>query len=192
MAINLGKKKKTDTYPTKTSINFIDDTQEKVDRTALIIFPIFLILLVLFVKFMVIDPLAEVNAAEREYRQYETQLKALNAQLTDYDQVEAEYSEIVGDYLTETERSFLDRSEMLDMIEDDVFPYVEIQSIQVSGNIIRITTGTTNLDTVSSIVDKLLNDGRNSDVKVKTAKSDSQYNDSVTATMEITFQGVNE
>ncbi len=193
MAINLGKKKDTgNKYPTKTSINFISDKQEKVDRTALILFPVFLILLALFVKFLVLDPMARLEAAKREYSQFETQLNEVKAQLKDYDQISKEYNEIRGDFMNDKERSYLDRSEILDMIKDDVFPYVELQSIQVSDNIIRIASGNTKLDTVSKIVGILLEDTRNADVKVKTAKSDSKVNDDVTANMEIAFAGVNK
>ena len=160
--MNLNKEisfnKKKNSLPTKTSINFIVDEQTKINRISIVTFVIFMILLALFTKFAVIDPLAKVARAEREYREAERQLDVYRNELTDYAKVESEYNEKVGTFLTDNERSYHDRTEILAMIKEDIFNYVNVKSITISGNIVRVSTATTTMENISQIVNVLLND----------------------------------
>ncbi|MBR3252407.1 MAG: hypothetical protein IKF80_11940 [Erysipelotrichaceae bacterium] len=191
--MNLNKElsfdKKKNSLPTKTSINFIVDEQSKINKISIILFVVFMLLLGIFTKFAIIDPLAKVAKAEREYREAEKQLDAYRSQLTDYDAIEAEYNEKVGTFLTDSERAFHDRTEILAMIKEDIFNYVEVKSISISGNIVRVSTATTTMERISEIVQILLNDSKIAYVTPKTTRVGNESSNNVTADLEIGYQG---
>ncbi|MBP5280341.1 MAG: hypothetical protein J6Z03_07635 [Erysipelotrichaceae bacterium] len=191
--MNLNKEisfnKKKNSLPTKTSINFIVDEQTKINRISIVTFVIFMILLALFTKFAVIDPLAKVARAEREYREAERQLDVYRNELTDYAKVESEYNEKVGTFLTDNERSYHDRTEILAMIKEDIFNYVNVKSITISGNIVRVSTATTTMENISQIVNVLLNDSKIAYVTPKTTRVGNETSNNVTADLEIGYRG---
>ena len=193
MALNLNLKKEKIALPKKRTINFISDRTEKNNRMALILFAIFMVCLAVFVKFAVIDPLNKVAKAERVYNEMERQLDAYRSELANYDEVQSEYNEMVGSFLTETELSYQDRIDMLNMVERDVRDYVEIQSVTISNNTIRVQTGKTTMDTVSHIVNVLDSDSRNSYVTVTTTQTEkSDTTDYVYANLIINYSGAGE
>ena len=185
--ISLNKKKNA--LPTKTSINFIVDEQSKINKISIILFVVFMVLLGFFTKFAIIDPLARVAKAEREYREAERQLDVYRNQLTDYAQIEAEYNEKIGTFLTDNERSYLDRTEILAMIREDIFNYVNVKSIAISGNTVRVSTATTTMDNISQIVQVLLNDSKIAYVTPKTTRVENESSNNVTADLEIGYRG---
>ncbi|MBR5341373.1 MAG: hypothetical protein IK151_05555 [Erysipelotrichaceae bacterium] len=191
--MNLNKeisfKKNKNNLPSKTSINFIVDTETKTNRISIVSFLIFLVLLGLFTKFAVLDPLAKVAKAEREYRAAEKQLDVYRNELVNYGEVAAEYNEKVGTFLTDDERSYLDRTDILQMVKEDIFRYVNVRSISISGNVVRVSTATTTMDKISDIVQVLLNDSRVSYVTPKTTKVDNDASENVTADLEIGYRG---
>ncbi|MBO7676721.1 MAG: hypothetical protein J6S49_04330 [Erysipelotrichaceae bacterium] len=191
--MNLNKEisfnKKKNSLPTKTSINFIVDEQTKINRISIVTFVIFMILLALFTKFAVIDPLAKVARAEREYREAERQLDVYRNELTDYAKVESEYNEKVGTFLTDNERSYHDRTEILAMIKEDIFNYVNVKSITISGNVVRVSTATTTMENISQIVNVLLNDSKIAYVTPKTTRVGNETSNNVTADLEIGYRG---
>ena len=185
-------KKDNNHYPDKTEINFIVDKEEKTNRIAIILFMIFLVFLGFFVRYAVLGPLQKVADAERAYRMQESQLNAYKKEVADFDEIQRQYNEMVGDFLNEEEKNYLHRTDILTMIQEDVLNYTEIKSIQISGNTIRVTTGTTTLNTISFIVDGLLKDERNKYVTVKTTQTDNEQTDSVIANLEIIYGGAGE
>ena len=191
MELSLKKENKV-TYPTKTSINFISNVKQKENRMAVILFVVFLLFLAVFTKFGVLDPLARVNEAERAYRVMESEVNTYKDQLKDYEDVQNHYNEIVGTFLTETEASFLDRTDIIKMVDEDIKANVDIKSISISGNTVRITTDVSTMDNISSIVNTLLGDSRNSYVNVSTTKADRDSNDEVYADIMVVYSGVVE
>ena len=95
-------KKEKINLPSKKTINFISDRTARNNRMALIIFGVFMVLLLIFTKFCVLDPMAKVAKAEAAYNQMNAQLNEYRNQLSDYDKVQDEYNEMVGSFLTET------------------------------------------------------------------------------------------
>ena len=193
MALNLNFKKEKLVLPKKKTINFISDRAEKTNRMAVILFAIFMVCLAIFVKFAVIDLLNKVAAAERTYNEMERQLDVYRKELANYNEVQDQYNEMVGNFLTETELSYQDRIDMLNMVERDIRDYVEIQSITMSNNTIRVLTGQTTMDTVSHIVNVLASDSRNSYVTVTTTQTDNaDRTDYVYANLIINYCGAGE
>ncbi|MBQ6492458.1 MAG: hypothetical protein IJI92_01120 [Erysipelotrichaceae bacterium] len=185
-------KKEKINLPSKKTINFISDRTARNNRMALIIFGVFMVLLLIFTKFCVLDPMAKVAKAEAAYNQMNAQLNEYRNQLSDYDKVQDEYNEMVGSFLTETELSYNDRMDMIRMVEKDIKDVVDIQSITVSNNTIRVTTGMTTMDTVSHIVGILDADSRNSYVTVTTTQTERDSSEYVYADLIINYSGAGE
>lgn len=180
-------------YPTKKVMNFVYDEQAKTDRHAIVIFVIFLLFLALFTKLFVIDPLNKVNQLEASYRQMADQVKQYQDSLGDYDTVKAAYDDKAGSFLTDEEKQDLNRTQILDMIQEDIAPYVGVTSIKISGAQVSVFTGDTTLDTVSGMIARLQADARNGYVTVTTTSgSDQSDNDLVQADIEITYGSVTE
>ncbi len=180
-------------YPTKKVMNFVHDEQAKTDRHAIVIFIIFLLFLALFTKLFVINPLNKVNQLESNYNQMAAQVQQYQDTLGDYDSVKDAYDDKAGSFLSDDEKQELNRTDILDMIQEDVAPYVGISSIQISGAQVTVHTDDTTLDTVSGIIARLQADSRNGYVTVTTtSSSDQSNNDLVQADIEITYGSVTE
>lgn len=180
-------------YPTKKVMNFVHDEQAKTDRHAIVIFIIFLLFLALFTKLFVINPLNKVNQLESNYNQMAAQVQQYQETLGNYDSVKAAYDDKAGSFLTDDEKQELNRTDILDMIQEDVAPYVGISSIKIAGAQVSVFTDDTTLDTVSGIIARLQADSRNGYVTVTTtSSSDQSNNDLVQADIEITYGSVAE
>ena len=189
--ITFGKKNRTG-YSTKTYINLVQDTTETDNRRAILLFLLFLVCLGVFVKFAVIDQLAKINRAEAAYRTIESQVQAARQTNSEYADVKKEYDEVTAWYMTEEEKMEVDKSAVFRMLENDMMPYVGIQSVQIAGNTIVVQTDITNLQVVSRFLSALQNDSRNGFVTVTTASAStdsSVTNNDITATVVITYGG---
>ena len=174
------------TYPTKKTMNFVEDVEAKNNKKSLILFGVFLVLLVLFTKFGVIDTLTKINKLESTYNASMEQINILNEELKDYDAVEDKYNSLVGSFLSDSEKYCLNRPDILKMIDEDVLPYVSITNITISGERINVYTSLTDLNTVSKVVAILQNDEKTTYVTVSSTVADSDDSGKVSATIEIT------
>ena len=143
-------------YPTKTSINLVyKEKNTRKNLTALGLFALFLVALAIFTKFMVIDQLAAVNAAESLYHTRQSQLSALQEANSVYDEVEYEYSHFGIGNLSDAELNRHDRENMLNVIDDKVGISKGIRTIQISENTVTISFLTLELKDMSTIVSRL-------------------------------------
>lgn len=175
-------------YPDKTSINLL--MQEKSARDPkfqIALFVIFAVALALFVKFLVIDRLAEAYDAEKAYSQMQVQIGQLKAANEKYDRVREEYSHYGNGYLNDEERAEQDRTAMIRVIDDSVISRSEIQSLEISGNVATLTIDNIRLKAVSDIVASLEADDLVSFVTVSTAGTNTDTNALVTADVIINF-----
>ena len=180
-------------YPSKKVMNFVHDEQAKTDRHAIVVFIIFLLFLAVFTKLFVINPLNKVNQLESTYNQMAAQVQQYQETLGNYDSVKAAYDDKAGSFLSDDEKQELNRTDILDMIQEDVAPYVGISSIKIAGAQVSVFTDDTTLDTVSGIIARLQADSRNGYVTVTTTSSSDQSNtDLVQADIEITYGSVAE
>lgn len=179
-----------DSYPIKTSFNFIEDDEERYNKLSIICFAIFLAVLVIFTKFGVIDTLSKTSALQANYSSVESTNNSLKEQLTDYDEIAKKYNEIAGDFLTENEVNSLNRDTIIKMLDESVFPYVDITNFTASGNQISIFTDETDLNTVSKVLEILQDDERTSYVSISRTLSNSDNNERVTADIEIVIKNM--
>jgi len=143
-------------YPTKTSINLAyKEKKTGKNLTALALFGVFLVLLAVFTKFMVLDQIAAVNAAENLLDTRQRQLSTLQRSNSVYDQVEAEYSHFGIGYLSQDERDRHDRVNMMDVIDDKVGISKGIRTIQISENTAVLSFLTLELKDMSTIISRL-------------------------------------
>lgn len=149
---------KLTTYPKKKSINFVVDNTEKYNKISLVCFGLFLIVLVVFTKFAVIDTLSAINKMESEYNSYLSQIEAYNAKMSDYDEVETRYNELVGDFLTQDEKVSASRIEIVDMINKDFGGFKNIQGYVINGQNVIVNAICDSINEVSKTLEVLQND----------------------------------
>ncbi len=185
--------KKKSVYPEKTSVNFIFNAQKKKNRYAVLLFVIFMIVLAVFVKFAVIDPIAKISSLEAQYNNDVKLLEQYQEQTADYDEVMAKYESLSGSFMTDDEKQLMLRMNMIQMLEEDLINDVPVQNMQITGSTITVHTGNTTLPTVSSLLYKMQNDIRNSYVTVTTTSASGAENESmVTADFVIVYAGGTE
>lgn len=176
------------TYPTKTTINMMRAQESRFSRaTQIALFAVLLVLVGLFAKFAVIDPLAGSMGSSAQVVAAEEQLDQLKAENAHYAEVNEEYSRYVVTGLTEDERNLVDRGTVLNLLESKVMGVGFPSSIKVVGNAATVTSLGVNLDEVARLVEDLKNDDRVAYVTVSTAQGETDA--STSATIQISFKG---
>lgn len=158
---------KLSNYPKKKNINFIVDNTEKYNKISIFCFVIFMIFLVFFTKFAVIDTLSAVNKLESNYNSVLSQIEAYNAKMSDYDEVETRYNDLVGDFLTYDEQLSTSRSQIINMIDGDI-GFEHVENYTIDGQTIIVYTTAMSIKDVTSILNVLQAD---SNVSFATCKS---------------------
>lgn len=174
-------------YPDKEVINFIKNDKKKSDGKALLVFTLFMALVLVFVYFGVIKQLDRVSEAEKEYNQAKSELadwKEKNKELAD---IEEEYNSRVEMYYTDEELQYSNRTEIIDMLNEDVLPYLDNIYVNVSSdNVITITANQADFTTVGAVLDILEADERIYYVNVTT--SDQQDNEGYGYTVDAQYE----
>lgn len=178
---------KKESFPSKKTMNFVSDKQAKTNKLSIVIFVIFLVLLLIFTKFFVIDSISKTNDLISAYNANQSQLDALNEQLSDYKEIETKYNELVGVFLNDDEKNCLNRTDIIKLLDDDVLPYVDITNYTVSSNQVNVYTGVSSLSTISNVLDILQKDDRTHYVTINRTVADSEDNSLVSAEILITF-----
>lgn len=181
-------KLKKETFPKKKTMNFVVDSEAKTNRYSLIGFGIFIVLLILFTKFCVIDVIYKTNEIQSQYNTSNEQMDALNQQLQNYAVVEEKYNAMIGTFLTDSEKLCMNRTDLLKMVDEDILPYVSVTNISITNESISVYTGLTDLNTISKVVDLLQKDEHTTYATVSRTTADSEDSSKVSATIEITCQ----
>ncbi len=176
-----------DVYPSKKTMNFISDKQSKTNKLSIVIFVVFMVLLLIFTKFFVIDTVSKTNDLISAYNANKSELNSLNEKLNDYEEVEEKYNELVGVFLNDDEKNCLNRTDIIKLLDDDVLPYVEITNFTISSNSVNVYTGVCSLNTISNVLSILQNDDRTHYVTINRTVADSEDNSLVSAEILITF-----
>ena len=166
--------------------------KSSVNTTKLLLWVLCLAAIGAFLKFGVFDQINKVRAAEKKYNEIAAQVEQVKETNKEYDAVKAKYDEVTDWYMTEEEQMVIDKSNVCEMLDEDLAPYVGIKSVQIKGNQIVVVTDKTTLDTVSVFLHKLQVDKRNSFVSVTTANASNEKDvitNDVIATVNITYTG---
>lgn len=191
--VSLGslKRGKTPTYPTKTSINLVDTERTRGNlMVQLALFVIALVLIGIFAKFAVVDPLASSMASSNDVAAAQARLDALTAENADYAELNAQYDRYVVPGLTSEEQDLTDRDTVLDLLQQKVMDVGYLSSLRVMGNTATVTCLGADLNQISTLVENLETDKRVSHVTVSTAQGENDS--STSATIQIVFKGAND
>lgn len=148
-------------YPDKEVINFIKNEKKQSDGKALAIFALFMAALLVFIYFGVIKQLDRIDEAEAQYRQVQDELYEYKEKNAELSYIEEEYNSRVEMYYTDEESQYSNRKEIIDMLNEDVLPYMDDISVYVSeDNEINITADQADFATVAAVLKTLQNDDR--------------------------------
>ena len=177
-------------YPDKEVINFIKNDKKKSDGKALLIFVLFMAGVLVFVYFGVIKQLDRISEAEWNYNQALDELNEFKEKNDEMADVEKEYNSRVEMFYTDEEAQYSNRKEIIDMLNEDVLPYLDNISVYVSeDNVITVTANQADFLTVSTVLNVLEADDRIYYVNVTTSNQqnteDAGY--TVDAEYEITW-----
>ncbi len=159
VAVKNSKKKgnvKRRQMPTKRSIN-LAVLSEKKTHFGLLIPGILLILVVAaaFSKFLVIDRLAEVDAARAEVVRLQTKIDQGYEELAGFDDLADLYAHYTYSGFTQEELNRSDRVEVLRLIRSVVLPRTEVSSWTLSGNTLTINLNGETLQDINLLVQQL-------------------------------------
>ena len=159
VAVKNSKKKgnvKRRQMPTKRSIN-LAVLSEKKTNFGLLIPGILLILVVAaaFSKFLVIDRLAEVDAARAEVNRLQMKIDQGYEELAGFDDLADLYAHYTYSGFTQEELNRSDRVEVLRLIRSVVLPRTEVSSWTLSGNTLTINLNGETLQDINLLVQQL-------------------------------------
>lgn len=173
-------------YPDKEVINFIKDEKKKSDGKALLVFTLFMAALLVFIYFGVIRQLQKINEAEAVYKQTVSELNDLKEKNEAMADIEEEYNSRIEMYYSEEEAEYSNRKEIIDMISEDVLPYLDNVTVDVSSdNQITIIANQADFSSISQVLDILEADDRIYYVNVST--SDQQSNEDFGYTVDAQY-----
>ena len=166
------KRGKAPAYPVKTSINLVDTQQQRGNLLAQLgLFTIALVLIGVFAKFAVVDPLAASAASSNEVSAAQARLDVLAAENADYAELNAQY----------------DRDVVLNLLQQKVMGVGHLSSLRMEKNTATVTCLGADLNEVSALVESLESDQRVAHVTVSTAQGENDS--STSATIQIVFAG---
>ena len=174
-------------YPSKKTVNFVEDNTGKYNKISIIGFVIFMIALVIFTKFGVIDTLSKINSLESTYNSTMSTINEYNQKLSSYSEIEAKYNDLVGNYLTESEQLSTSRVQIINMLNKDFDGFDNIVNYTISGQNVTVYTSPMTLADVSKYLNVLQNDSSIIYATCKRTIYDSNDSSLVHGEFEITY-----
>ncbi len=168
-------------YPTKTTMNlYVVERKTQTNRVVLIGILLFL-LVVLFVKFGVIDQYARLSAKEAELSQQKLNVSQAEAKLTNYDEVLATYQ----GFASTGDPNAVDAISVLDLVTTQVMPYANVSSIALKDGVLTLTVTGAPLSTVGDLTSNLMVQDMVENVSVSTASNSTKSTTGDTATITV-------
>lgn len=176
-------------YPDKQTINLAVQETDKVKvRNQLISFGLFLICLVVFAKFAVIDRLNAAEEAKRAYLETQQQIQMMGERTKEYSKVQELYSKLNNSFLSESEAVEIDRMEIMSIVEECVLDKANMESINITKNQVMISIVDTTLESVSEIVAALEANEKTAYVTVSTAGTEKSGEENKAISADIMVQ----
>lgn len=136
-------------------------------------------------KFGVIDQYSRLSRAEAEYNRVHEQNISLSQKITEYAKVQLEYRTYSTEWM---DNSYVDRKDILDMIEAELLPCGNVGNIIINGDTAMITISGMTLEEVSAMVVAVKNQPIVSAVSLNTAQTAGQSGSDVTCTLTISLK----
>ena len=176
-------------YPKKQTINLAVQEVKGISKEwQIAIFCVFLLLLILFTKFAVIGRIEQAEKVRNEYIQTAETIRDLNERLKDYNNVQQIYRQYDTSFFSESEKSEVDRLEIIEMIEECVNSEAYIREIRIASNQVALYLEEIKLSYVSEIVARLQSDERASYVTVSTAGTGNIQDENQMVSADIMIQ----
>ena len=176
-------------YPKKQTINLAVQEVKGISKEwQIAIFCVFILLLILFTKFAVIGRIEQAEKVRNEYIQTAETIRDLNERLKDYNNVQQIYRQYDTSFFSESEKSEVDRLEIIEMIEECVNSEAYIREIRIASNQVALYLEETKLYYVSEIVARLQSDERASYVTVSTAGTGNIQDENQMVSADIMIQ----
>lgn len=186
------KKNKKIVYPSKTTLNLFYKEDRSKSIATLTIYGIFVgVLLIAFLKFGVIDKIAELEKAKDSYEYNKTYLVEQSANLWDYDYVVSQYNRYCSSYLMANE-TFCDRLDVLEMLEQTVFAAARVNSISVVNNQITLNFEELDLAGTADLIKKLEGYKMVESISVRTVNAGEDKIPTVYMTIQVTEEAGGE
>ena len=161
--------------PTKPDINFALVGVKRV-RWWLVLPALVVILAVVaaFSKFLVLDKLAEVSAAQAEAAQVRSRVDACYERIESYGELNEVYAHYTYSGMTEEELARVDRVAVMDLLQRVVFPRTQVSAWTLSKNRLSLNIEGNTLQEINVTVQKLLEDDLVDYCEVHTASTDTK------------------
>ncbi|MCQ2516127.1 MAG: hypothetical protein MJ094_04610 [Saccharofermentans sp.] len=175
-------------YPSKTVINFINQDKEKANWRKASVFIIALPLLALFVYFGFIVPHEKLNDALELNNERLNELIVLQEYNQDYFDVQSEYNVRLNHFMSDEERSYDNRDQMLNMVFDNLTNGISIISITVEDDEMVVIVKASTLNVVGDYLDMLNEDTRSYYASVDIAnENNDDDSDDIIATYRVVW-----
>ncbi len=148
--------KKQVKLPTKQTLNLL--IKEKTLASPSRLIPILILIIggaYLFSRYAVVARLEKVNREEAELAEMKSNLSLIQNAFTDYDEVQQEYNRYS---YSSFDKTIPDRVEVLEMLENRLFPICSIQSLTINGRDLNMVIAGIDMATLTYINGMLSND----------------------------------
>lgn len=151
--------KKPVKYPTKRTVNLAKrESHSQSVMTLSIGTAVIIVLVVLVVKFGVLDQLARQSAAESAYNTVHAQYTEMQSAVEKYPEVEEEYRTYSRKWMQQEDSGAfvsVDRQEVLDLMENCLQPYGTIKAVTISDDVMIVSMSGMNLQEISAMFEIL-------------------------------------
>lgn len=178
-------------YPSKQMANLAvyDKSVKGAGHMAPVLF-LYLLFLVVFIKFFLLGPINEMAVSKEALSQKQKELLNYQESNADYYQVEERYRQYFCTYLTPEEKALSNRIQVIRLLEENVDRYGVIETISIQGNTCRLVVAQTPLSGISELTEVLEASPLIQHVAVSTAVArpyDEQSDKSQTVTADMTI-----
>ena len=181
------KRNKKTKYPVKTTMNLA--VREKTDNSLSRVLPLLVVLVivvVLFVKFGVVDRFVALDQAQKTLADSQTKLTEMTNMTKDYDQIASQYHQYASDYLTDDQKQLVDRLDLMDMLKTRMNGLATLTNVSIVDNSVVVNFTSPSLKQISELRLALLQETYVQDVTVYTASTgQTEATGAVTASMVI-------
>ena len=148
-------KKPAVAVPSKKTMNFVHHESSFNLKKVLPIVIIIAIVLAVFAKIGIMDPLAKKTAAYNELAAKQDQLAVINTKLAGYDELAMEYGRYSYGWMNETEVNMVNRMDVLKLVEKEIATRAIIDNMAINNNVLTLNIHGITLEQASTMVRSL-------------------------------------
>ena len=148
-------KKNAVVVPAKKTMNFVHHQSSINPKRLIPVIIILAIVVAVFVKVGILEPLDKKTAALNELSLKQEQLAAINIKLTGYDELAMEYGRYSYGWMNETEVNMVNRMDVLNLVEKEIATRAIIDNMAINNNVLTLNIHGITLEEASKMVKHL-------------------------------------